>query len=70
MAVALPTTIYAAILAFLVFGPIAQKLIHPPNVRGSSDQEVGNRRVEFMYKRDPIADRATRAQRQARTKIR
>lgn len=32
----------------------------------SPESRAANRRVEFVYKRDPIADRATRAQRQAR----
>ncbi len=32
----------------------------------SPESRAVNRRVEFVYKRDPIADRATRAQRQAR----
>ena len=32
----------------------------------SNDNRAVNRRVEFVYKRDPIADRATRAQRKVR----
>jgi chemotaxis protein MotB len=33
----------------------------------SADSRAVNRRVEFVYKRDPIADRATRAQRRTRS---
>lgn len=32
----------------------------------SSESRAVNRRVEFVYKRDPVADRATRAQRRVR----
>ena len=32
----------------------------------SPENRAINRRVEFVYKRDPIADRATRAQRRAK----
>lgn len=38
-----------------------------PLVPNESDESrAANRRVEFVYKRDPVADRATRAQRRAR----
>ena len=32
----------------------------------SPENRTINRRVEFVYKRDPVADRATRAQRRVR----
>ncbi|MEZ4293025.1 MAG: OmpA family protein, partial [Myxococcota bacterium] len=32
----------------------------------SEENRATNRRVEFVYKRDPIADRSTRAERRAR----